>query len=444
MSRGIFNRIFIALIILSGSAFNAGAQAFSSFAPYSIFGFGDMALQGTAYNKSMGGVGVATRNNRFINIMNPAAVTARDTLSFMADFSVYADNKVFRQGDLKSAVNTFNINDLVMSFPLYKTSAMMVGISPYSGTGFAYSYDYLDPEIIGHTGSVGYAASGQGALYEGFVAAGVMFWKRLSLGAQLNLVFGGIEKTFGESFTDSSYGGIKNGSTIQLNGFSGKFGLQYEQPIGAKSKVTVGATYKMGTSFKGYIEEYSYTSNSVSSDTLYYHADTLAQTPGRVKSADEIGIGISYKHGDNFMAEFDYTRADWTGTGLDKQSAFITNKTTTSSTSAFSTSVSQSFRFGLEWVPNRNDIRYYFKRVAYRVGAYYKTDYFKLDGRDITSMGITLGATLPIYRWYNGLTVGMEIGKRGSLADNMVKENYVNFSIGVNIFDIWFQKPKYE
>ena len=59
-------------------------------------------------------------------------------------------------------------------------------------------------------------------------------------------------------------------------------------------------------------------------------------------------------------------------------------------------------------------------------------------------MGITIGATFPVFRWYNGITVGLELGQRGSLSDNMIREKYINFSIGVNIFDIWFRKTQYE
>ena len=59
---------------------------YGAYSPYSIFGVGDISKQGTSFNRSMGNVGIATRNKRFINIQNPAAVTARDSLSFMADF----------------------------------------------------------------------------------------------------------------------------------------------------------------------------------------------------------------------------------------------------------------------------------------------------------------------------------------------------------------------
>ena len=41
-----------------------------------------------------------------------------------------------------------------MSFPIWRSSAMMVGIRPYSDTGFGYSFDYTDPELIGRTGSI--------------------------------------------------------------------------------------------------------------------------------------------------------------------------------------------------------------------------------------------------------------------------------------------------
>ena len=59
------------------SVFSAKADdngAYSGYAPYSIYGVGDLFNGGSAYNQTMGGVGIASRNNRFINSLNPAAV----------------------------------------------------------------------------------------------------------------------------------------------------------------------------------------------------------------------------------------------------------------------------------------------------------------------------------------------------------------------------------
>lgn len=445
MSGRTYSRIIAAAVALLLSAVCADAQTYGGYAPYSIFGVGDLSAPGTAYNKSMGGVGIAGRTHRFINPINPASITARDSLSFMADFSVYSDNKIFTQGDMKNTGNTANIGDLIISFPIWKRdAAMMIGVSPYSNTGFGYSYTYDNPGLIGKTGYINYSASGMGAMYQAYAAAAVTLFKRISLGAQFNYYFGQTEKKYYETFTDKSYNGAQGGYELQLSGVGGKFGVQYEQPIGTKSTLTVGATYQLSSKVKGFVEGYRYSTGTAAADTLYHKIDTLANTPGKVKLASEIGIGINYNYADKFMVELDYTRSDWTGSGLDTTPGFTGNINPGSNVSVFKTTISESYRFGLEYVPNRSDIRYYFKKVAYRAGAYYKKDYYLLDGQGINSMGITLGATLPIYKWYNGLTVGIDFGQRGSVANNLIRERYINFSIGVNIFDIWFQKYQYD
>ena len=91
MSRKIFSSLLLsALLALPGLGLSA--QTYGSYTPYSIFGVGDLATQGTAYNKSMGGVGIAGRSHKFLNPVNPASVTARDSLAFMGDFSLLQDN----------------------------------------------------------------------------------------------------------------------------------------------------------------------------------------------------------------------------------------------------------------------------------------------------------------------------------------------------------------
>lgn len=443
MSGKIFNKILLCAALLAGAAPCAFSQANTGYTPYSIFGVGDLSMPGTAYNKSMGGVGIANRNNRFINITNPAAVTARDSLAFMADFSLHGENKAFKQGDMHSVNNTFNINDCVISFPIYKSSAAMIGIMPYSSTGYGYSFKYTDPSIIGRTGNITYVAEGQGAIYQLFGAAGVTLWKRLSLGAEAIYYFGETTRNYSGSIADASYNEVKNGHDLQLNTLSGKFGVQYDQPVGEKGRLTLGATYTMGAKLRGTVKEFSFSSGSVVSDTLKYSIDTLANNPGRVRLAGEIGLGVCYRHSDKWMLELDYTFSDWTNSGLDKVAGFKGNSVSTSNSSSFSCTKTQACRLGFEYIPNRNDSRYYLKTVAYRAGAYYKNDYYMLDGHQIYSAGVTLGATFPVFRMYNGLSVGVDFGQRGMLYENLIRERYINFSVGINIFDIWFQKTQY-
>lgn len=439
MIRKIERILLLSVFLIISSSVSAQDETYGtygSYSPYSIFGIGDLSKEGTAYNKSMGGVGIATRNRRFINYMNPAAVTARDTLSFMADFGLSQSNKLFAQGDMRSGNNTFNIYNFVMSFPIWKSSAFMVGITPYSDVGYDFSSIETDPEIIGNTGNITYDSYGTGGLYQVFIGAGATFWNKFSAGAELLYYFGNIDKVTNMQYSDATYRSINSGSELSVRGLTGKFGLQYEQKIAGNVSMILGATYKMASDMKGYSTNYSYAVQSSAVDTLKHNIDTLAKSG--MKFGDELGIGISFKGGEQWSAEFNYVRSNWSRSGFDNAPGF-----SAIGDSRFSSTVSNSFRAGFEIVPNRNDIRYYFKRCAYRAGVYYDQSYFKLDGNAVNSMGITLGITLPVFRWYNGVSLGVDLGQRASTRNSMIRERYAKFVIGFNIHDIWFQKPRY-
>ena len=436
MIRKIEKIIILSVFLVIGVSALAQDGTYGAYSPYSIYGIGDLSKQGTAYNKSMGCVGIASRNRRFINITNPAAVTARDTLSFMADFGLVQKNTIYTQGNVHSANNTFNIYDFVMSFPLWRSSAFMVGITPFSDVGYDFSRIETDPEIIGNTGNITYDSYGNGSVYQVFLGAGATFWKNLSVGAELIYYFGNIDKITNMNYSDASYKSINSGSEIAIRGVTGKFGLQYEQKIAGNISLVAGVTYRLGTDLKGYSTNYRYANQSSVTDTLTFRVDTLGKTG--VRLGDEIGVGISLRGGEKWSAEFNYLRSDWTNSGMDKAQGFsVIGKM------PFSATVSQSFRAGFEFVPNRNDIRYYLRRCAYRAGLYYDQEYYKVNGNGINTIGVTLGVTLPVFRWYNGLSLGVDFGQRSYNRNSLIREQYVTFNIGFNIHDIWFQKPRY-
>ena len=445
MIRKIEKVIILAVFLVISVCVSAQDGTYGAYSPYSIYGIGDISQEGTAFNKSMGGVGLATRNRRFINYLNPAAVTARDSLSFMADFGLQQSNKVYRQrspqiseGDLRSAHNTFNIYNFVMSFPIYRSSAFMVGITPFSDVGYDFSSIETDQNIIGQTGNISYDSYGTGSVYQVFAGAGVTFWKRLSLGAEAIYYFGNIDKVTNMDYSNSSYRSVNSGSDLMVRGTTGKFGLQYEQKLGGDVSMIIGATYRLSTSLKGTALNYRYANQDSVTDTLKNESVDLRKAGLRI--ADELGVGISFKGGEKWSAEFNYLRSDWRNSGFDSASGFSVK----SDTETFSSTVSQSFRAGFEIVPNRNDIRYYLRRCAYRAGVYYDQSYYKLNGNNVNSMGITLGVTLPVFRLYNGLTLGVDLGQRASTRNNMIRERYATFVVGFNIHDIWFQKVQYK
>lgn len=443
MSKKICSILSFCLCLFCGIVvYGQDNGAYGSFSPYSIYGIGNIAKEGTAYNRSMGGVGIANRNRRFINILNPASVTARDSLSFMADFGLSESNTVYRQNmggnRLVSANNTFNIHDFVISFPIYKSSAFMIGITPFSDVGYEFSSDVTDGSIIGNTGNITYSNYGEGSIYQVFAGGAATFWRRFSVGAQLIYYFGSLDKVYDMNYYDSSFRSVNNGYNLLLRGVTGKFGVQYEQPLGNNLTLTAGATYRLRTNVKGEVTDYSYATTSETTDTLRNNVAALGNV-NRIRFGDELGVGVALRSGEDWSVEVDYLMSDWRSSGMDVTDGFAAR-----GSSVFTASVSHSVRAGFEIVPNRNDIRYYLKRCAYRAGAYYDTSYYLFDGNKVNSFGITLGVTLPVFRLYNGISLGVDFGQRGSMRNNMVRERYVSFAVGFNIHDLWFIKHRYD
>lgn len=430
MFEGMRNRLLALAVVLfsAGSLWAQTEGTYVGFSPYSVFGVGNLHQAGSTWNRGMGGVGIAARNNRFVNVLNPASVTARDTLSFMADVSLGGRLSLFKEGDKQAYNAVFVPENLAISFPMWRNTAFMVGIRPVSDVGYSISYRELDPRAVQRQ----FTSMGNGGTYNVFAAAAITLWDRLSVGLQGNYVFGNINKKSSLTSSDESYLPMTQGDSLQINNLSAKIGLQYQQPLAPGSYLTVGATYQISTGMWGHSIHY----RSLGS---YDRKRSAAELKGKgLKMGDELGVGVNYRFEDKFMVEVDYTRSNWKNSHLDQVSGFSNVGDV-----VFAPGVGQSVRLGGEFTPNRNDIRYFLRRCTYRAGAYFEQSYYTVDGAHVNSVGITLGMTLPVFRWYNGLSVGLEAGRRG-LATSQVKENYFGFSLGFNIFDIWFQKRAYQ
>lgn len=432
--------VIAAFISLPSVIFAQTDAAGNGYTPYSIYGIGDLVRPGTTYNNSMAGVGIADRNVRFINIVNPAAISAREAKSFMMDFGLENRNTVYKgnaataagldaEGDLKSASNTFNLHHLVISAPIATKGAFKLGVMPYSNVGYDFVAHETNDNLIAEMGDIKYTKSGEGTVYDAFFGAGVTMFKRLSLGADINWYFGSIDRYSKASFTtNSSYRSISSGWNYVVSSFNGKFGMQYEQPLGGASSLTVGATYLMGTKLGGTQTSYAYAVSSSAVDTVRYDISGISN----MEIPSEIGVGINFRSSEKIMLEFDWSMQDWS------KSSFAETPDVD-----FASSKAQNFRFGMEYTPNRYDVRYFFNRVTYRGGVYRESSYFSLNGHQIMAEGITLGMSIPISRYYNGISFNVDFGRRGTVKDNLIKERYCIFTVAFNMYDIWFLKSLY-
>lgn len=422
---------FAAILFTGQFAIAQNTDALGTFTPYSVFGVGDINKSGTALNKAMGGIGVGLRDNRLINFMNPASLTERDPQSFMMDFGLSQKNIYNSNSSNSSAYNVFNMNHVVITLPLYKKSAVAAGVAPFSSVGYKFEERETDPEIINEMGEIRYRRYGTGGITKAFVGASMDFLKNFSVGAEGINYFGTIDRYSDVLFlTNSTYRTINTGMDYVVSSLAAKFGLQYKNEIKKDIDLTIGATWLTGTKLKGDLTKYAYATGVAGArDTVYHNVSENTQ----MEIPSELGIGFSLRKKDKWLIGADYIRQDWSSANFG-----------TTPGVDFSPAVSNSFRVGFEYIPNRYDIRYYSRRITYRGGAYYENTYMKVNGNQINSMGITFGATLPVLRLYNGLGLSVDMGQRGSVKNNLVRERYVMFNISFSLHDIWFIKYRYD
>ena len=337
-------------------------------------------------------------------------------------------------GKRRSAYNVFNVQNVALTMPIWRSSAFILGIQPFSNVGYKFSGKEKNDDIVSNIGDVTYEKYGTGSIYQLFAGAGVTFWKRLSIGAEAIYYFGYIDRHSNILFNSSpAYNNLLTGWDYKVHCFSGKFGIQYAQPFNKnKSELIVGGTYRIGNSMRGDIVRYAYSNgvNSKYNDTIVF--DRRNDIDLRI--ADEFGVGISYKQKNKWTVGFDYIQQNWQNSSFAVHSDKIN----------FEPVTARYYKLGFEITPNIYDIRYYMKKVTYRVGTYFEQSYIKINGNQVNAFGVTLGASFPILKYYNAITVVINAGQRGSLKHNNVRERFINFTVGINLHDIWFVKYRYE
>jgi hypothetical protein len=80
------------------------------------------------------------------------------------------------------------------------------------------------------------------------------------------------------------------------------------------------------------------------------------------------------------------------------------------------------------------------ERNFLQVGAFYRTSYLRINGYQIDEVGGTLGGGFNLY-FLNGSSVGinaaLEIGRRGTTENGLIRENFTQLTISFSYRDFW-------
>lgn len=386
----------------------------------------------------MGGVAYGLQNDTavpfYLVTANPASFASMRHTTF--EIGVTNNTNFFETSKGKSYANRFSLTQMTLGIPMTKKNVwgMALGIQPFSSVG----YNVGASEEVDSVGTVRYNYQGSGGVSELFMAHGFRI-KNLNLGFSLGYLFGNIQHTYRDSFPSNGlYFNTRMVNTMQVSDFYFKAGAQYKFRIGSKWNASLGVTSGLPTVLK--------TKNSSIAELLKFNSlieisrDTalfVEDQEGEMDLPLMIGGGLILRKGDKWLFGADYTMQDWTN---DKYPGVYGK--------------SDRISAGLQYTPNRNaDPKApYQQKMSYRLGGSLGHSYLLLQQPSpLQEVMVTLGATFPLRknRVPGGITQSLlnfsvQLGQRGTLENNLVKENFIRLNLVVTFDHKWFNPRKYD
>ena len=220
-----------------------------------------------------------------------------------------------------------------------------------------------------------------------------------------------------------------------ISSFMFDYGLMFHGKVGKDLTLTLGATYDQQIKLRGSqtifirsIEAGDYSSASAAEyliDTVWYQTDNKAS----LTMPHGVGFGITLQKNNRWTLGADFNWAQW--------SAFERNGVNQGLQDSWSVAV------GGEYIPVSTTLSSYWTKMSYRLGGFYEQTYLNINGHSINKLGVTAGVTLPVPKTLSRVNLSLEVGKCGTKSDNLIQEGYVNFTLGVSIFERWFVKRMY-
>jgi hypothetical protein len=445
-----YTRLFITfLLAVIISEANAQSTATTS-SPYSRFGIGDIDAQLFPQNLAMGGIGTATNTIggfRNINVLNPASYAKIDYT--VIDAGVNANFLTLSENGFSDQKNAnLRFSHIAFAMPITKSSAFSMGLMPYSDVGYNYKQTLskgFNTSSPVDTNAVNYIYSGDGGLSKAYLGYGFSIGKHLTVGANVSYIFGDL-KEFQSTEIPTLYGVLD--SRIEqdnhVGGFNFDYGAQYSIDFSTTNHLLLGYSASVGNKINvqsSYlVSQYTYDSEgnqNVAADTLINTQNPTAKL--QLPRLNHFGIAFqkdnTFQKGASYLIGVDYSIGNWSDLSIAGENSGLQNN--------------KMINIGGQITPNPSAISNYLALVDYRLGFIYEDTYLNLNNTDIKRYAVTFGFGIPLPHDHTAsafykVNFSAEVGKRGTLTNGLVQENYINLHLGFTLNDKWFQRYRFD
>lgn len=428
----MIKRIIFFISVLA--TFQAFSQRSSS-SPYSFFGIGEEFGTRTVEQITMGSIGAAYSSSYQLNFINPASLSDLRYATYA--FGLLNNGLRLQDADTDQTSNSTSLSYFSVGIPLGNGIGLVAGMQPTSAVGYSLvntiedsEGDILDLTQFSGTGAVN-------RLYGGF---GVRLFEGFSVGAEFDFLFGNVTNNV-LNLRQNVVLATKNVEDTNIRGGSVKVGAQYRKVIKDDLHVNAGAAFKLGNTLRATGQEDLY-SLSIGFGAVETPRDTIfsQRLNARFKRPTETTLGVGIGRDNKWFAEIDYSfRSAYQATG------YLDN-----SSENFAYRNASAIKAGGFYIPKINSISSYWERVTYRAGIRYERTGLAVNGlttgntfTDINDFGISFGLGLPIGKALpSNLNLAVEMGRKGSMDNGLLQENYVNLRLSLSLNDLWFRKRR--
>jgi len=427
---------YISVLVFSLTLTLSYAQVGS---PYSQYGLGDNSYKGFEQSKAMGGIGFGLRSKYQLNNLNPASYSTLDSMSV-----IYAIGFNAGYNHIESTIDNVDKKDVqfgyfALGFRINRFWSSSFGLSPVSKV----NYTYKTTENSNEHGRIDYYLHGSGGLNKIYWGNAFTIKKKLFLGINLSYVFGPINRTSTVVFADDWVNLDNTKMNIQVNtyDFSLDYGIQYKFDLKNKSNIILGAVFanKINLKTNGKILAGT-TRNSANLEENHYEkiftgelesiAIDSSGIKGEISLPTTFGFGFTYTKDNKFLIGSDIHFRKWSSIEDDFTNVEYRDRI--------------SLRAGAEYTPNYNSGNHYFQRVRYRLGGHYTMNHIVVKDVGINEYGVSFGFGLPLRNTNTSFNISCELGQRGTLEQNLLRETYAIISLNISLSDIWFVKRKFK
>lgn len=408
--------------------------------PFSQFGVGESNIsRNMAMANAMGGTILTGSGKNFINPANPASYAAVDIENFVLDMGFILRNNTLRYDDTR--LNSFagNFGYLAIAFPIFKFWKMSAGLMPYSDMN--YQCSFTDTYPGGET--VRSIYDGTGGTYRVFWGNAFNVTSNLSLGFNLNFIYGSITRALTYDFLESDinyYADARKQKNTRIRCFTFDIGAQYRAHIDDHNTLTFALTAQNPQTMHTYDTSWVYTlNNENAANIVVFPNGSDSAYWSRLVQPLSLGFGLAYDYDDKWRAALDVVYSQWSGL---KYTEGLASPVFSEEGVAYVPN--WRFAVGGGWLGDK-DATSYWQRIALTGGLHFERASLAVQLDDglyiINEFGGGFGLTFPMRKGRSQITVSFDFSTMGTT--DVLRNNRFTIGISIGTCESWFVKRKY-